>query len=302
MKYVGIDQPRLKGIIDQDKYECRNTRYLILAILIGIVLTVIFILIMCDTKDSIGLSERAQMGMLLAILSSSAVAVGMLVLYGGYFKIWQRIRRNTKRLIKDVSLEINGNKIIYFEDSQIKEIDNISKVMLDDNYIKVSNNKSQVLIDRYINNSGSIYEVLSFLVKVTKAKDYENEAFKQLLRISDSSNGMFYNEIKQMYFLMPINHTFDYFDSGFDSITLSSGLTYQYETIVIPDKGKYICCYTSNDEIKDNQFIDSIVVSYQKIFELIDDSNIDIFKEGNGINGIVINPSSDNVLITMNRK
>lgn len=175
MKYIGIDQTHLEEIIEQDKEYCRNARYLALAIIVSIILSVIFGVISFNNRGYGGNVDAFQYGMLLEILSVSTVVICGLFFYLLYFKVLMKIRKNKKRLLKDVSLEING-------------------------------------------------------------------------------------------------------------------------------LGKYICVYTSNDEMKSSNYLEGIVMSYKQIFKLIINSNIDIFNDSDILNGIVINPYSDNLIITINKK
>lgn len=54
--------------------------------------------------------------------------------------------------------------------------------------------------------------------------------------------------------------------------------------------------------MKSSNYLDGIVMSYKQIFKLIINSNIDIFNDSDILNGIVINPYSDNLMITINKK
>lgn len=96
MKYIGIDQTHLEEIIEQDKEYCRNARYLALAIIVSIILSVIFGVISFNNRGYGGNVDAFQYGMLLEILSVSTVVICGLFFYLLYFKVLMKIRK-TKR-------------------------------------------------------------------------------------------------------------------------------------------------------------------------------------------------------------
>ena len=295
MKFIGIDQTKLEPIIERDQEYLKKRKIFIILFFLAILLTYALVKVM---QRSVSHETYFTMVMLGAIFSLTAAFFLGLYDYFCYFKTYQELRRNKKRLGKKVSLEIVNNTIYYIDNNRtlsIKDINNV--LMLENKDIKVSNEQKLLLIDGYLNGADNVFEILQFMTKLTAAKSYQNTAFKQLLKLSDD-HSLINSEIKQMSFLLPINYTLNYFKDNEDCCTLSCGLTYQYETITI-NQNKYLCIYSNYQEYHHDQYSNQLIMTYNELKNLINDSNFALFNNVNALKGIVVNRNSDNLIFQM---
>ncbi|WP_061994790.1 hypothetical protein [Clostridium sp. ATCC 25772] len=305
MKYTGMDKQALNKDIDKARKYYENGKKYIYLFLIGIVISIIFFLLainICTIKKQQN-NHHFCIEMILATFSLNFPLVMIFFAYP-YVKKYQQLKKYEKRINKDISVEIKENQVIYQENkiikNVIKDIRDVQKN--EDNYIKLMGDNQIILIDGYINNGKYLLDIFTFIKNVNLSKEFKNSSFKQLLKVTDFNKQIFYDEIKKMTFLLAINYTLENFTEYDNCITNDAGLTYKYETKIVKNRGKYICVYSENSEINTDYFNHSIMATYKEIFNIVVNTSVDIFNDSNILNGIVINPNSDNIILTLNEK
>ncbi|MGO5067168.1 MULTISPECIES: hypothetical protein [unclassified Clostridium] len=303
MKYTGIDKIELSKEIDKARKYYESGRKFLKFFLIGIVITtILFILAInkCTIKNHHN-EHHFCIGMILATFSGNFPLVMGIFAYP-YIKKYQQLKKYEKRIHKDVSVEIKYGEVTYEENQIMKGIiKNITNVQKNkDNYIKLIGDNQAILIDGYINNGNNLLNIFTFMKNINLSKEFKNFNLKQLLNVGNFNKQLFYDEIKEMTFLVAINYTLENFKENEDCITNDASLTYKYETKIVENRGKYICVYSENSEINTSYFNHSIMATYKEVFNIVVNTSLDIFNDSNILNGIVINPHSDNIILTFN--
>lgn len=163
--------------------------------------------------------------------------------------------------------------------------------------------KRTIKISHYIIDLDLIKSIVNTFIAIEKAKLFTNPSFKILLQLYSDNYEQLYSELNNIPFLLPIHYHLDTNVKTSYYHTLKNNTIISFPTLVFEEE-IYIPVYSCADKVElDSFYKECLIYNFNEIPKIIIHNNqntSDLFNAKETIQGIIINPNTDHVVIRLN--